>query len=304
MKCAAKAVQNDNAYNANHRQYGMLLLGCAEAAAAYYAAAEYPAVRRPGAAESLIMDAEDWMLDAVKDAIPETMRKTDGRRRVWADELEREDEAVQDALYRWQEDFREYGFRDVHLADTEPGPLPPVTGWESEDVRRARVMRAEYMAARGRDALRLFTYCLFCRFRERGFSAARLDGRVYAPYAAEIRTWTERFLTADRESTRRMLLRTSELRARLEAHGIGLDNTESGRMTSSAGEGTPSAGSADSSLGEGTPSASSADSSLGEVAPSAGCADSSLGEGAGEVPEAYKILLEQVKGKGFRYGRI
>lgn len=230
MKCLAEAVRKNERYNFQHRKYGELFLDYAQTAAVWAAGSEYKSLRNPRQIQKMLDDTCEWMIDGVKGAIPDTMRMRDGGRRWWACEAEREDDAIQTLLFSWERDFRFHGYSDAHLDRIEAGPLAEYDGtsWVSADVLKARAARIEYMTVRGRDALRLFTLCFFCWLAEleRGeksrFSVERIDERVYPVYAAEIRTFEERFLAGDRDSMDRLKARLAYLKAVLLEWGIEL----------------------------------------------------------------------------------
>lgn len=228
MKCMAEAVRKNERYNFQHRKYGELFLDFTQTAAVYAAAAEYKSLRDPREIQKMLDDTSDWMIDGVTRAIPDNMRMRDGGRRWWACETEREDDAIQTALFRWERDFRYFGFRDRFLTDLEPGPYPEYDGskYVRPEVLQARAARIEYMTVRGRDAVRLFTFIFFCWLAEQArgekarFSVERIDERVYPVYAAEVRTFEERFVEGDKASMNRIKARLAHLKKALSEWGI------------------------------------------------------------------------------------
>lgn len=228
MKCLAEAVRKNERYNFQHRKYGELFLDFAQTAAVYAAAAEYRSLRDPRQIQKMLDDTSEWLISGVTGAVPDTMRMRDGRRSWWADAAEREDDAIQTALFRFERDFRSHGFRDRFLTDMEPGPFPEYDGsrYVRPDVLQARAARIEYMTVRGRDAMRLFTFCFFCWLAEQArgekarFSAERIDERVYPVYAAEMRTFAERFCEGDGQSMNRIKARLAHLKEALSEWGI------------------------------------------------------------------------------------
>lgn len=229
MKCAAEAVMKNERYNFQHRQYGELFLDYSETAAVHAALAEYGSLRDVKEVQRMLDDISDWMIDAVTGAIPDSIRMEDGGKRWWAYDTEREDDAINFVLTRWTMDFKAHGFRDVHLMQLEPGPIPEYTGWAAADVLEARTARIEYMTVRGRDAIRLFTLCFMCWMAEqtRGekhrFSVERVDGKIYPVYAAEMRSFQGRFLSGDRGCMDKLKRRLADMKKEIEKrYGITL----------------------------------------------------------------------------------
>lgn len=243
MKCAAAAVMRIERYNFRHRKYGEILLDWSETAAVYYAVSEYKTLRDGRQIQRMLDDIQEWMIDAVTGAIPDNLRMREGGKSWWAYDVEREEDAIQNVLYRWQRDFRDHGFRDWTLSQMEPGPLPEVTGWMSKDTLDARTARAEYMSTRGRDALRMFTLCYLCWMAEqerggkRRFAVERIDDMIYVPYAAEMRVFLQRFLSGDKAETERMSSRLASMKAWLaREHGIMLADVTEDKQVSAIAE--------------------------------------------------------------------
>ena len=233
MKCAAKAVIKNERYNFQHKKYGELFLDYSETAAVRAALAEYASLRDAREVQRMLDEISDWMIDAVTGAIPDSIRMRDGGRSWWAYDTEREDDAIRFVLSRWTMDFQAHGFRDVSLAQLEPGPVPAYSGWAEADVLAARAAREEYMAVRGREAIRMFTLCFCCWMAEQArgdkprFSAERVDAKIYPVFAAEMRSFQVRFLSGSRGDYDAIRRRLAEMKRELEGrYGIVLGDVD------------------------------------------------------------------------------
>ena len=223
MKCAARAVSVMERYNFQHRKYGELLLDHIEAAAVYCAAQAYRSLRSCAAMQNMLDCIQEWMLTDVTNAVPETLRMKDGGRSWWASEVEREDDAIRSALWRWEREWRDYGFRDVNLSELDAPPIYgsySLGGMKTTDpnafgegaptamVRDARIARSEYMRVRGSDIIRLYTICYISWLAEqefttgkKKFSVENIEDMVYKPYAAEVRSLLRDFLDGSHAGT-------------------------------------------------------------------------------------------------------
>lgn len=216
MKCAADAVRFMEKYNTQHNAYGMMLIDFVQTATVWYAANEYGFYRNGKNAQELLDAVANSMADGVDGARPMSIRMKDGKRSWWADEWELSNEAVTDEVLRMQDHFRAFGFRDVNLHDAEPGIVLPDRKPTAKEAKKnvAYYARAEYWSSRGRRAVQLWTYTLFCTIAAEEyatgkprFSVGKIDEMIYAPYAHEVRVWLERFLagkeSADAENRNR-----------------------------------------------------------------------------------------------------
>lgn len=234
MKCAAEEVLFLKKYNSQHEAYGTMLIDFIQTATVYYAASAYSWYRQGKNAQDLLDRIVGDMERGVNGATALSMRMRDGGKSWWADEYERNGEAITDEILRMREHFRAAGFRDVNLFDIEPGNAEAEKRTTQREARRngPRIARMEYFSSRGRDAARLWTYNAFCEIaaeeyatgRPR-FSAEKIDGMIYAPYAAEIRVWWERFLTGTESMQRENARRQAAIERRIrDEFGIDMES--------------------------------------------------------------------------------
>lgn len=234
MKCAAEAVRFLDRYNSQHEAYGTMLIDFIQTVTIYYAASAYSWYRQGRNAQDLIDRIVEDMEQGVSGATPMHIRKVEGGKKWWADEYERNGEAITDEILRMREHFRAAGFRDVNLLDMEPGNVEASKRPTQREARRngPRIARLEYFSSRGRDAARLWTYNAYCEIEAEEyatgrprFSVEKIDGMIYAPYAAEIRVWWERFLSGTEAAQNENKRRQAAIERRVrEEFGIELES--------------------------------------------------------------------------------
>ena len=234
MKCAAKAVIQNERYNFQQKKYGELFLDWSETAFVYYAAKAWKAFRDGVFINRMLYEVTGRMVDEVTGAVPDKLRLREGGRRWWGSEAERTDDAIRDRIYRWKMDWAARGLDPAMLMQLEPDLSLLGTAEKGSGAAEARASRMEYLEVRGRDAIQLWTLGAFLWVAEQEYSTgrarfntAKLHELVYAPYAAEIRAFLVRFLSGSKEGYAKNTARLYDMRRHMiRAYGIDMTPPE------------------------------------------------------------------------------
>lgn len=221
MKCLAGAVQFTERYNLQHTEYAKLFLDWEETALVFFAAQAYKTMRQPKTVQAMLDKIREWMIEDVTASAPETLRRHEGGRSWWADQLERTDDAIASTIWRWHREIKDYGFGDDKLDAMAPRFGPDQTAFGAK--RQAISARREYWNVRGKSAATLYAFVALAWLAERKFSVPKIELEIYHPYAAEMRRFFERFLSGDTTAWKQNEARLRSMKQDLErAYGIRL----------------------------------------------------------------------------------
>lgn len=230
MKCLAGAVQFTERYNLQHTEYAKMFLDWEETALVFFAAKAYKTLRQPKTVHAMLDKIREWMIEDVTASAPETLRRHEGGRSWWADQLERTDDAIASTIWRWHRDFRDYGYKDDKLDAMAPRFGPDQTAFG--DRKRAINARWEYWTVRGKSAATLYVLVAFAWLAEQRYSVPKIELEIYHPYAAEMRMFFERFLSGDMTAWKQNDARLHFLKQELvREYGIKLAEVEDMNVT-------------------------------------------------------------------------